>query len=53
MFGHICFDIILPRFEDKLILYSKLIYVIIFRALESKNVNKYWGCCILQWLSRS
>ena len=29
MFGHICFDIILPRFEDKLILYSKLIYVII------------------------
>ena len=65
--GHICFDIILRqaktfkcysitsfiRFKDALVLYSKMKSFRRTRALESKNVNKHWRFCTLQWPCRS
>ena len=65
--GHICFDIILRqaktfkcysitsfiRFKDALVLYSKMKSFRRTRAQESKNVNKHWRFCTLQWPCRS
>ena len=65
--GRICFDIILRqaktfkccsitsfiRFKDALVLYSKMKSFRRTRALESKNVNKHWRFCTLQWPCRS